>query len=93
MAETMAAGGRVVIGTNQALDVGLTVARDGERHLVVKRRATREDFLEAAPIRSVEDAATVNSMRAPFYYELELWDHVISGPAGDLGIRILETRQ
>jgi hypothetical protein len=90
MAEVLERGGRVVVGTNEAVADGFTVARDGERHLVVKRRATREEFLDAAPLGRPEDLTAVSEIRTPFYYELELWDHVIERSDGErLGIRIV----
>lgn len=72
MAELLSGGGRVVIGTNEAVDEGVTIAKDGERHLVIKRRTTRQDFLDAAPLGRTEDAAALRAITAPFYYELEL---------------------
>lgn len=72
MAERLSSGGRIVIGTNQAVEVGFTVAVAGEQLLVIKRRATRQDFIDAAPVAGIEDAGIVAAMRMPFYYELEL---------------------
>jgi hypothetical protein len=87
MADLLASGGRVVIGTNEPVDEGTTVARDGERHLVIKRRATREDFLDAAPLGRPDDLVAIREIRAAFYYELELWDRVIEGADGErLGV-------
>jgi hypothetical protein len=94
MADLLERGGRVVIGVNESVDEGRTVARDGQRHLVIKRRATRDEFLDAAPLGRPEDLAVVSEIRAPFYYELELWDQVLEGPDGErFGIRIREQRK
>ncbi len=82
MADCLAAGGRIVIGADEPVPAGVTVLKDGERHLVVKRRATREEFLETADGDS-------SHIHAAFYYELELWDRVIERADGErLGIRI-----
>jgi hypothetical protein len=89
IAQRLANGGRVVIGTNEPIDEGVTLGKDGERHLVVKRRATRQEFIENSPVITPEDRAAVAAMHPPFYYELELWDRVLEAPDGfRLGIRI-----
>jgi hypothetical protein len=82
MADLLASGGRVVVASDDAIPDAQTVLTDGERHLVVKRRATREEFLATAP----GDSAHI---RGKFYYELELFHFVIERPDGErLGIRI-----
>jgi hypothetical protein len=82
MADLLAAGGRVIVGTDEPVPDGVTVLQDGERHLVVKRRATRDEFLATAPGESAH-------IRAKFYYELELFHFVLEHPSGErLGIRI-----
>lgn len=89
MADFIAGGGRIVVGINQALDEGFIVGKDGERCLAIKRRATRQDFIETAPASTAEQKAAIEAMHAPFYYELELWDRVLEGADGmRLGIRI-----
>jgi len=88
MAEHLASGGRIVIGTSEALDEGFIVGKDGERHLAIKRRATRQEFVDTQ-IGSAEDRRRSEAMHAPFYYELELWDRVLDDGNGmRLGIRI-----
>jgi hypothetical protein len=57
-------GGRVIIGTEEALDVGTRIIEVEQGEAVVLRRATREEFVQASPVKIEE--------RAPFYYELVL---------------------
>lgn len=87
MADVLASGGRIVIASNDQIPDGQTVLQDGERHLSVLRRATRQEFLDIAPGDSAQ-------MRGRFYYELELWDRVIENAAGErLGIRLRQVNR
>lgn len=49
MAELLASGGRVVVGSSAPIDNGVTLGKYGERHIVVKCRSTRQVFLELQP--------------------------------------------
>jgi hypothetical protein len=61
---------------------------------VIKRRATRQEFIDIAPVRRSEDRAEIEAIHSPFYYELDLWDRVLEGKDGErLGIRIREVRR
>jgi hypothetical protein len=88
IADLLASGGRVVIGANEAIAQGLIVGKDGERCIAIKRRATRQEFVDAVAAASPK-GSSIGTARAPFYYELELWDRVLEGADGiSLGIRI-----
>lgn len=73
MVEVLCLGRRVVIGTVEAAEVGQTVTGSRDRCLVVKRRATRQEFLDCAPLEDERDRAALTALTTPFYYELELW--------------------
>ena len=94
MADRLDAGGRIVVGVNGPLEEGFIIGRAGERHLAIKRRATRQEFVDTIPECSVEERKKVEAMHAPFYYELEVWDRVLEGSDGmQLGIRIHQVRR
>jgi hypothetical protein len=61
-------GRKVIVGTIQPLHVGVSCGRSGNKHLVVKRRATRAEFLQHCPPGAQQEA----SGSAPFYWELEV---------------------
>jgi hypothetical protein len=67
-------GQRVIIGTLEPLEIGCLVGRSCPignsegRKLIVKRRATRAEFIEFAPA----GAAIASAMATPFYWELGL---------------------
>lgn len=67
MIERLGRGERVVVGTNEPMWKGRAIgdALMGKR-IVVKRRATREEYLAACP-------GEIGNQRssAPFYWELE----------------------
>lgn len=94
MADWLAGGGRIVVGTNESIEKGVTLGRDGERHVVIKRRATRQEFLDTAPVRNPGEREKAEEVHAPFYFEVELWDRVIEGSDGSrFGVRIHEQRR
>jgi hypothetical protein len=77
MAEALTLGRRVVIGAMGPAEVGQTLTRliDSPMRLVIKRRATREEFLAACPLEDGEvmDRSAMGAvLTSPFYYELEL---------------------
>lgn len=65
-------GRRVIVGTYKELEPGEWIAGSNQRNLVVKRRATREEFLLAVPPFAV---AGDPGPPAPFYFELEEWSN------------------
>ena len=65
-------GGKVVVGTMVPCDPGQAIRPVREMYLVVKRRATRQDFLDSTAAAPPEVRGRLASVRAPFYYELEL---------------------
>lgn len=73
MVDLLSRGQRVVIGTLGPAEEGQTVTRVRSGGLlVVKRRATRQEFLDACPLEDERDRAGLTAPSAPFYYELEL---------------------
>lgn len=68
MADRLNSGLPVIVGAQQNLPIGCAVGTSRRRQLLVKRRATRQDFLFHVP----EGADVSDAPSSPFYFELEL---------------------
>ncbi len=58
----------VVIGTPGYLDLGTAVGSSGGLRVLIKRRATRDEYLAASP----HGAMAAAELSTPFYWELEM---------------------
>lgn len=67
MFQRAATGGTLVVGTQEAMKIGTTMYQREDQALVVKRRATRDEFLRTCPGLPGDIRITT-----PFYYELML---------------------
>lgn len=65
MANVLDEGRTVITGTFKEATPGQVFGRVGDRKLIIKRRATREEFIAAAPAPPGDV-----SIRAPFYWEV-----------------------
>lgn len=75
MVDLLTAGYAVVIGARDSAEQGEVLASQAGRVLAIKRRATREEYVTAALVAAGDDVAlvaTINNVRAAFYYEVEL---------------------
>ena len=65
--QQLRAGKVCIIGSQASMEIGRPLGKLDSVFLVVKRRATREDFLKYAPGSLTEPPPAV-----PFYWELEI---------------------